>query len=1409
MTFSMHRSLVTTTALSAMGIICGASPALATPANLEVSAPDPGEEQTVSTDSTYTSILVGAGAGESGTLTVAPGVTLNTGGVDDSVGGAIGQTETATGKVIVSGTDAKWIDSGNYSEILVGQDGTGSIEVSSGGSLDTQRVVLAQGATGNGTVTVSGQGSSWVNAGAIFIGDSGTGTVTVSDGATVQTAHTFIGQKEGSLTLEGAGTHWFSQFGGQIGRGTDSVSGTLLIKDGATFEAYEEGLYVSKGSVTVTGEGSQLLVGTENSDPPSNWLETDGSFTLGGSGEGSTVLITDGGVVNSDATYMSSGIGDYSSITVSGEGSKLINNLNLYIGGSGTAKYGGYAEVIITDGGYVSAVTATTGVDFNGSGFVRISGEGSTLDVQGDEYSSGTICMCVGYLGGGKVVVQNGGLLKVANVLDIASRDTSTGLVIIGAAEGDAAEAAGTVEAANGLFFGLGDATLLFNHNSEGYEFGTSMSGDGGLIRHLAGDTILTGDNTALTNTEMVVTGGKMTQDGEGLTAGSLFVGGLDGAEFVAQNGAQISTTSLIVGRSALIDEASDETGILTVTGAETEWNTSSNVHFGYSGDGTLNVTDGASFAGDSIFLGSGEGSKGTVNVSGEGTTLSSARGQTIGGYGEGTFNLSDKAKATEGGTTLGGYVGGTGTANISGEGTLWEITQNSLTVGSSGTGVVNVTDGAQVNVGYMLMAGSVASGAGTINISGEGSAITLTGTGCCGSDVYTSVGVYSGEDNSLNITEGGTLVSPEVILGHTADTYGALLVDGEGSLVDSSVYLAVGSQGTGEATLSNGGTIRLEGEEPDSVQIAYKEGSAGVLNIGATAEDAAAGAGYVESDRLFFGLGDARLVFNHTDTDYEFDTAMSGEGGEILHLAGVTNFTGDSSGYAGTLDVSGGSVYANGDLSGADVTIGSGALLGGSGSVGSIVVNSGGTLSTGNSPGVLTVSGEVLFETGSNFDIELASELYDGIYVETGDVTVEDGALLNILEGAEFLLENPYPIIELAEGSDGEIIVEGDGFIVSAEQYDLLETLVGYEDGLVTVTYQGKSASWSDFLATANQGATANALQALGKDSDLYKSAVFLTKDEMADVISSLSGEVHASVKSALIEESYLVRSLAMDHAGQGGTGLSIWANAFGNWGSQDGNDNAAGIDRDSAGVFMGAEVGLTNWNIGVLAGYGSMDIDLDGQASSADADSFHLGAFAGGSLGKLNLRAGVSQSWHDISTSRTALFPGSQALVADYDGTTTQVFGELGYSLKVPGASLEPFVGLAHVSLDTDAFTESGGEAALRGEEMTTTVNYSTVGLRGSTGVDAVAAGVSIRGMLGWQHAFDDDLPSARLMFAESTSAFGVTGAPISEDVLLAEAGLDVTLSPGMTLNLSYKGRYGNEGNDSAALGGLSIGF
>ncbi len=1397
MKFSMHRSLVTTTALSAMGIICGASPALATPANLEVSAPDPGEEQTVSIDSTYGQIRVGIGAGESGTLTVAPGVTLNT------ASGEIGRAETATGKVIVSGTDAKWISG----TISVGQAGTGSIEVSNGGSLDTQLVVLGEVPTGDGTVTVSGQGSSWVNAVDIYIGFDGTGTVTVSDGATVQTAHTIIGQKdgfigqtEGFLTLEGAGTHWVNQFGAQIGTSYGSGSGTLLIKDGATFEALGVGLYVEKGSVTVTGEGSQLLVG-------STWDGTNSWFSLGGSGEGATVLITDGGVVNSDFTSMSSDNGDYSSITVSGEGSKLINNLSLYIGSANTPKYSGYAEVIITDGGYVSAVTASTGESSYGNGFVRISGEGSMLDVQGNAYSSGD--MRVGFEGAGKVVVQNGGLLKTANVLDIASFETSAGLLIIGAAEGDAAEAAGTVEAANGLFFGLGDATLLFNHNSEGYEFGTSMSGDGGLIRHLAGDTILTGDNTALTNTDMVVTGGKMTQDGEGLTAGRLFVGGLDGAEFVAQNGAQISTTSLIVGRSGAIDEASEETGTLTVTGADTEWTNSSNVHFGYSGDGTLNVTDGASFAGDSIFLGSGEGSKGTVNVSGEGTTLSSTRGQTIGGYGEGTFNLSDKAKATEGGTTLGGYVGGTGTANISGEGTLWEITQNSLTVGSAGTGVVNVTDGAQVNVGYMLMAGAVAGGAGTINISGEGSALTLTGTGCCGSDVYTSVGVYSGEDNRLNITEGGTLVSPKVILGHTADTYGALLVDGEGSLVDSSVYVAVGSQGTGEATLSNGGTIRLDGEEPDSVQIAYKEGSTGVLNIGAAAEDAAAGAGYVEADRLFFGLGDARLVFNHTDTDYEFDTAMSGDGGEILHLAGVTNFTGDSSGYAGTLDVSGGSVYANGDLSGADVTIGSGALLGGSGSVGSIVVNSGGTLSTGNSPGVLTVSGDVLFETGSNFDIELASELYDGIYVETGDVTIEDGALLNIIEGAEFLLENPYPIIELAEGSDGEIIVEGDGFIVSAEQYDLLETLVELEDGLLTVTYQGKSASWSDFLATANQGATANALQALGKDSDLYKSAVFLTKDEMADVISSLSGEVHASVKSALIEESYLVRSLAMDHAGQGGTGLSIWANAFGNWGSQDGNDNAAGIDRDSAGVFMGAEVGLTNWNIGVLAGYGSMDIDLDGQASSADADSFHLGAFAGGSLGKLNLRAGVSQSWHDISTSRTALFPGSQALVADYDGTTTQVFGELGYSLKVPGASLEPFVGLAHVSLDTDAFTESGGEAALRGEEMTTTVNYSTVGLRGSTGVDAVAAGVSIRGMLGWQHAFDDDLPSARLMFAESTSAFGVTGAPISEDALLAEAGLDVTLSPGMTLNLSYKGRYGNEGNDSAALGGLSIGF
>ena len=66
---------------------------------------------------------------------------------------------------------------------------------------------------------------------------------------------------------------------------------------------------------------------------------------------------------------------------------------------------------------------------------------------------------------------------------------------------------------------------------------------------------------------------------------------------------------------------------------------------------------------------------------------------------------------------------------------------------------------------------------------------------------------------------------------------------------------------------------------------------------------------------------------------------------------------------------------------------------------------------------------------------------------------------------------------------------------------------------------------SFASLARTPNQVATASGLDTLGFDSDLFKSVASLQAYEAATIFDQLSGEVLASAKTALIDNSRFVR--------------------------------------------------------------------------------------------------------------------------------------------------------------------------------------------------------------------------------------------------------------------------------------------
>ncbi|HEY9271623.1 autotransporter outer membrane beta-barrel domain-containing protein, partial [Achromobacter sp.] len=185
-------------------------------------------------------------------------------------------------------------------------------------------------------------------------------------------------------------------------------------------------------------------------------------------------------------------------------------------------------------------------------------------------------------------------------------------------------------------------------------------------------------------------------------------------------------------------------------------------------------------------------------------------------------------------------------------------------------------------------------------------------------------------------------------------------------------------------------------------------------------------------------------------------------------------------------------------------------------------------------------------------------------------------------------------------------------------------------------------------------------------------------------------------------------------------------WLVAVDNWQTLEGGANVARIKQRTTGVYGGGEFDAgAGWRLGGALGATRSRVNIDAADARLDVYSYTAGAYGKKSFsagpGKLNLLAAASYSWHDIDTRRHFEMPGipRQTLTADFSAYTAQVFSELGYELALsPGATLEPFAGVALRNVRTRSFSESGGSTALSAGAGRIRQTTTTLGLRGQTG-------------------------------------------------------------------------------------------
>jgi len=152
----------------------------------------------------------------------------------------------------------------------------------------------------------------------------------------------------------------------------------------------------------------------------------------------------------------------------------------------------------------------------------------------------------------------------------------------------------------------------------------------------------------------------------------------------------------------------------------------------------------------------------------------------------------------------------------------------------------------------------------------------------------------------------------------------------------------------------------------------------------------------------------------------------ISGHGGLTKQGIGTLVLTGANT-YSGPTRVNQGLLAINGSVT-SDVTVSQSGVVGGSGRIGSLSANSGGTVAPGNSIGTLNVAGNVNFEPGSTYAVELSPTSSDRI-VAGGTATLNGGTVTLALENsptllsatqAQSLIGRQYNILQAAGGVTG-----------------------------------------------------------------------------------------------------------------------------------------------------------------------------------------------------------------------------------------------------------------------------------------------------------------------------------------------------------------------------------------------------
>jgi autotransporter-associated beta strand protein len=708
-----------------------------------------------------------------------------------------------------------------------------------------------------------------------------------------------------------------------------------------------------------------------------------GDLTVGVN-QGGSLTIQNGGVLGSDLSIIGQNPGSNGTVTVTGSGSNwqvndlIVGNRGtglLFVTGGGTLVTNGpgdtgFGTAII--GGFLGgdAIATVDGVGSNwtntGTLSIGVASSGTLLVGNGATVSSDVIQLGTFTAFSGALVISTGATVSTGALLvDHGSTLTIGGATAIPVAPG-------TLTSLDGVFFGPGGGTVVFNHTSNNYVFGSPISGDGSVIVE-NGTTILTGANTYTGGTTIAAGTVSVSSDGNlgNATGGLTFNGGTLQVTGTTFNSTARTITWGAGGGGFDIDDAANN---FTVSQALTGGPLTK------SGAGTLTLSGANTYTGATTIIG------GTLALSGNGSIATSS-----GVADNGTFDIS----AASAGVSI-QTLSGNGTVTL-GANTLTLSNASSTYSGAiAGSGGLTLTTGTETLSGTLSYQGNTTVNGGTLHVTNAFTVLSTATLTVNNTGTYTIDQLLT-NSGAIQVNAGGTLTA---IAGGITNNLGATILNNgriddvlnnAGTVTNNLTYNADVAANTG--TITNSATGTWTGNV-----ITNASNATGISNAGTWVGNVQANTGTIANTGTWTGTVTSSGTFNNNSPGTVSGLLTnSGTAGNSGTLSGGLSNTAGTMTNTGTINggatVSGGTLNTNTSASAINGGLINTATVNAQGQVnGSIANNAGGTF---NETGDLTGNSTFTNANGANLNVNAGTYTSTGLVTNNGALAVANGATL------------------------------------------------------------------------------------------------------------------------------------------------------------------------------------------------------------------------------------------------------------------------------------------------------------------------------------------------------------------------------------------------------------------------------